>query len=480
MKKTRLLVMTLIIIAGIFSVPGLKGLGMEEKAAGYQKVRIKKIPISVQCWTFRNFSFYETLDKAKELGVRFLQPYPGQLLSRGSKERFNHQLSDEQITQVKNNLKEYGISLVSYGVVGFDNKEADMKKVFDFARKLGIRTIVTEPKFDDFSLLEKMVKKYNINIAIHNHPLPSKYARPETVLEHVKGLDPRIGACADTGHWMRTGVDPVKALRMLEGRIIDVHLKDLNVFGKKNAYDVPFGDGKANIRAILAELTRQNYFGFLAVEHEKKEDIDNPVPPIRKGLDYIKNVTYYQDYEEILSRSFRTYSKHGWNHYGPGYFDLDQNTGILKGNGGMGIFWFSRKMLKDFILDLEYRCTDKFTNSGVFLRIPDMVMSNEYIFHSFEVQINDSGKGIHKTAAVYDAEPPIKDAFRPSGEWNHMKIICIGDRIKVELNGVTVLDWEAEPRGKVRDFDREGYFGLQNHDSRSPIYFRNIFIKEIK
>jgi sugar phosphate isomerase/epimerase len=308
MKKTILLVMTLIIIAGILSVPGLKGFGTEEKVAGDQKVRIKKIPISVQCWTFRKFSFYETLDKAKELGVRFLQPYPGQLLSRGSKERFNHQLSDEQITQVKNKLKEHGISLVSYGVVGFDNKEADMKKVFDFARKLGIRTIVTEPEFDDFSLLDKMVKKYNINIAIHNHPFPSKYARPETVLEHVKGLDTRIGACADTGHWMRTGVDPVKALRMLEGRIIDVHLKDLNVFGKKNAYDVPFGEGKANIRAILAELTRQNYFGFLAVEHEKKEDIENPVPPIRKGLDYIKSVTYYQDYEEILSRSFRTYS----------------------------------------------------------------------------------------------------------------------------------------------------------------------------
>ena len=480
MKKTIVLAVALILIAGILSVSGLEGFGTEENAAGHQKVRIKKIPISVQCWTFRKFSFYETLDKAEELGVRFLQPYPGQLLARGSKERFNHQLGDEQITQVKNKLKEYGISLVSYGVVGFDNKEADMKKVFNFARKLGIRTIVTEPKFDDFSLLEKMVKKYNINIAIHNHPLPTKYALPETVLGYVKGLDPRIGACADTGHWMRTGVDPVKALRMLEGRIIDVHLKDLNVFGKKNAYDVPFGDGKANIRAILAELTRQNYFGFLSVEHEKKEDIENPVPPVRKGLDYIKSVTYYQDYEEILSRSFRTYSKHSWNHYGPGYFDLDQNTGILKGNGGMGLFWFSRKKFKDFILDLEYRCSDKFTNSGIFLRIPDMVVSNEYIFHSFEIQINDSGKGIHKTAAVYDAEPPIKDAFKPSGEWNHMKIICTGGGIKVELNGVMVLDWEAEPRGKVRDFAGEGYFGLQNHDSRSPIYFRNIFIKEIK
>ncbi len=50
----------------------------------------------------------------------------------------------------------------------------------------------------------------------------------------------------------------------------------------------------------------------------------------------------------------------------------------------------------------------------------------------------------------------------------------------MELNGVAVLDWEAEPRGKVKDFAESGYMGLQNHDSRSPVFFRNIFIKEIK
>jgi len=474
------MVLAMILMAGIFSGAPLEGLEQPDREEGQQKIRIKKFPIAVQCWTYRQFSFYETLDKVKDLGIRYLQPYPGQPLSKGSRIRFDHGLSDEKITEIQNKLKESGISLVSYGVVGFGNTETEMKKVFDFARKMGIRTIVTEPKFSDFSLLEKMVKKYNINVAIHNHPLPTKYARPETVLEHIKGLDSRIGACADTGHWMRAGVDPVKALRLLEGRITDVHLKDLNVFGKKEAYDVPFGSGKAQIEKILEELTRQNYYGFLSIEHEKKEDISNPAPPIQKGLDYIKSITYYQDYEEILARWFRTYSKHGWNQYGPGYFELNSNTGVLKGHGGMGLFWFSQKKFKDFILDLEYKCADKFTNSGIFLRVPDVVVSNEYISHSFEVQINDAGEGVHKTAAVYDAEAPVLDAFNPSGEWNHMKITCKGDRIKVELNGKLVLDWKTEPRGKIKDFAEEGYIGLQNHDSRSPAYFRNIFVKEIK
>ena len=109
-----------------------------------------------------------------------------------------------------------------------------------------------------------------------------------------------------------------------------------------------------------------------------------------------------------------------------------------------------------------------------------MPKNDDYIYHSFEIQINDSGKGVHKTAAVYDAEPPNADAFKESGEWNHLKIILKGKNIQVELNGVGVLDWDAEPRGKVKDFADEGYIGLQNHDSRSPAYFKNIFIKELK
>jgi len=193
--------------------------GVKEEVAktNYEEVRIKKFPISMQCWTFRKFTFFETLKKVKELGINYLQPYPGQLLIRDVHDvKFDHNLNDDLIKKVKSKLKEHGISLVSYGVVGFDNNEESMRKVFDFAKKMGIRTIVTEPEFDDFSLIEQMVQEYNINIAIHNHPEPSKYARPETVLDRVKGLDTRIGSCADSGHWMRVGLKPVEALRLLE------------------------------------------------------------------------------------------------------------------------------------------------------------------------------------------------------------------------------------------------------------------------
>ena len=479
MKKGHVLFLAGFLFLTCLCYPGLFQMAETAEEIDYSDIRIKEFPFAVQCYSFRRFTFMETLQKVKDLGVRYLQPYPGQRLSADLPGvPFNHTLSPENIKRVKAKLRELGLSLVGYGVVVFKNDEAEMRTVFDFAREMRIPTIVTEPEYDDFTLLEKMVQEYRINIAIHNHPPPTKYARPETVLAHVEGLDERIGDCADTGHWMRTGVDPLEALRTLEGRILDVHLKDLDQFGERGAVDVPYGDGKANVRAIMAELTRQNFAGYITIEYESEPD--DPSASIQKGLEYINSITYFKGYDEILSRSRGRYSKQGWNHYGPGYFVLDEKTGILKGNGGMGLFWYSVKKYKDFVLELDFKCEMDITNSGVFVRVPEMLSSNSYINHSFEIQIDDASEGIHATGAAYDAEAPTQKASKPTGDWNHFKITFKGSRLSVELNNVLVLDWEAEPRGKIRDFAPEGYIGLQNHDSRAPAYFRNIFIKELK
>jgi hypothetical protein len=145
----------------------------------------------------------------------------------------------------------------------------------------------------------------------------------------------------------------------------------------------------------------------------------------------------------------------------------------------MGLLWYSVKEFSDFVLELDFRCTSAETNSGVFVRVPGMPTSDDYIYHSFEVQIYDAGEGIHVTGAAYDAEAPTHQASNPPGEWNHFKITFVGDRLQVELNGEAILDWEAEPRGKVEDFAPSGYIGLQNHDDLSPVYFRNIIVREL-
>jgi len=184
-------------------------------------------------------------------------------------------------------------------------------------------------------------------------------------------------------------------------------------------------------------------------------------------------------FERILRLQNGRYSKHGWNHYGPGHFTLDRETGVLTAHGGMGLFWYAAEPYGDFVLELEFRTADRRNNSGIFLRVPEMPASDEYIYHSFEIQIDDGSEGVHHTGAVYDAEAPTKDASRAPGEWNHYRITFQGDRITVVLNEQQVVDWKAEPRGKIRDFASRGYIGLQNHDDGSPVQFRNVYVKRL-
>jgi len=173
------------------------------------------------------------------------------------------------------------------------------------------------------------------------------------------------------------------------------------------------------------------------------------------------------------------YAKHGWNHYGPGWFELDRDTGVLESHGGMGLLWYSVRQFADFELELEFMTSEEHTNSGVFLRVPEVPTSDEYIYESFEVQINDAGEGIHATGAVYDAEAPTASPSRGPGEWNRMGVRFVGDRIQVWINDEPVIDWSAEPRGKVKSFAQRGYLGLQNHDWDTSVSFRNIRVRDL-
>jgi sugar phosphate isomerase/epimerase len=155
--------------------------------------------------------------------------------------------------------------------------------VFDFAKDMGIETIVSEPTDDSFDLLDKLTAEYGINVAIHNHPQPSHYFDPETVLKAIKGHSARIGACADTGHWTRSGLNAVDCLKKLEGHIITLHFKDVNEQTKK---DVPMGTGQTDVKGMLTELKRQKFHGVLSMEYENGTTGEQLLSEIKQSLVY--------------------------------------------------------------------------------------------------------------------------------------------------------------------------------------------------
>jgi sugar phosphate isomerase/epimerase len=266
--------------AGASTSPALKKTTINEQAMN--KLGWK---LSVQAYTFRKISLFETIDTVAALGVKYIELYPGQMLSPQDKVPFDHNAKPEQIEAVMKKLAAAGVTAVNYGVVGLSKDEADSRKVFEFAKKMGLKTIVSEPPPDAFDTVEKLVNEYGINVAIHDHPKPSHYWNPDAVLEVCKGRSNRIGACADLGHWYRSGLVPLECLKKLEGRIICSHLKDLKtVDGKKE--DVPLGEGETNTKALLAEIHRQGAKDVVfSIEYEKTEG-DELIANVVKCIEY--------------------------------------------------------------------------------------------------------------------------------------------------------------------------------------------------
>ncbi len=220
-----------------------------------------------QAYTFRLFTFEEALNKIDSAGLRYVEAFPGQKIGAGSTEAMTYELSQEGRALVKKLLKDKGITVWAYGVVGAKD-EAEWEKVFQFAKDLGIKVINSEPGEKQLDFLSKLCDKYDIKLAIHNHPEPSHYWNPDVILKAIEGKSARIGAAADVGHWMRSGLDPVASLKKLEGKVFHLHFKDLNEFGSKKAHDVHWGTGRLGMEAVQAELKRQGYKGMISAEYE--------------------------------------------------------------------------------------------------------------------------------------------------------------------------------------------------------------------
>jgi sugar phosphate isomerase/epimerase len=261
--------------------------GAKEQA---DNVKCENWRLGVQAWSFNRFTFYEAVDKTASLGLKWMEAYPhGQKLSKDKPNIiFGHNMPPEAKQEVKQKLKDAGIKLVNYGVANLPNNEAECRKVFDFAREMGIETIVSEPPEDAFDLIDRLCQEYQISVAIHNHANPTPYWDPNTVLKVCKGRSKWLGACPDTGHWVRSGINPVEALKKLEGRVLAVHLKDMNEFGSLDAHCVPWGTGKADIKAILTEFHRQNFKGVFSIEYEY--NWENSLPQMQQCVEYFNKV----------------------------------------------------------------------------------------------------------------------------------------------------------------------------------------------
>ena len=239
--------------------------------------------MGIQSYSLRGFDAKTALKHTKALGLKYWEAYPRHV-PMGT--------LPKHIREQKAMLKEAGVTLLAYGVLGFDANETKARQAFDFAKAMGIQALSANPKKDEatFDLLDKLVKEYEIAIAIHNHGPGAMYDKISDVEEMVKGRHPLIGACVDTGHYIRSDEDAVQAISRLGKRVFGVHLKDVKTIekdGKRSKKFTILGQGDLDVPGCLVALRKLDYKHSLSLEYE--ENPKNPLSDLNVCLQVVRD-----------------------------------------------------------------------------------------------------------------------------------------------------------------------------------------------
>lgn len=228
--------------------------------------------LGLQTWTCRNMNFDQVVEFAVKHGITHLEMIKAHLDPNGPK---------EETLRKKAILDQKGLTAYSFGVNATSMDKEKNRELFEFAKLMGIKVIIVEPKnLDEWNNLEELVKEYDIRLAIHNHGTGTVYGDPATVKKVLAARDRRIGVCLDVGWVTAAGFDAAAVFRDYGDRVYDMHFKDKVVEtssdGKKTPVDTEIGKGKANYAGLFAEIKKSKWSGVMAIETDHKGFAEDP------------------------------------------------------------------------------------------------------------------------------------------------------------------------------------------------------------
>ncbi|PYV16497.1 MAG: sugar phosphate isomerase/epimerase [Acidobacteria bacterium] len=261
---------------GAGAVPALALRGAAAAASGDPWLGLK---VGVASYTLRELPLEAAIQGIRRVGVRYASIKDVHLPRKSSA---------EERRAVIRKFKEAGITPLSCGNVSMQNSEADIRDAFQYARDAGLPTIVCSPHPDSLAILDRLVKEFDIRLAIHNHgPEDKRFPSPYDVWQAVQKYDARIGLCIDVGHSARARVDPAEAIVKCKARLYDLHLKDLASTEPKAA-TLEVGRGVLDIKGICRALLSIRYQHQVAFEYEK--DGDDPLPGLAESVGYVRGL----------------------------------------------------------------------------------------------------------------------------------------------------------------------------------------------
>ena len=223
--------------------------------------------ISAQCWSFREFTLFEAIEMAAAAGMGGVEVFPGQKLGADHGDaKIGPDLPDDKIQALLDHLKKNKLAAYNFGVTEIPKEEDKARKVFEFAKKLGLYGVTTE-SLGGIDTLEKLAVEYDIKVCFHNHPKPTPLWNPDKIWKAIDGRHQNIGYCADIGHWATSGLDPLEVIRKVAPRVLAFHMKDRASITEWT-HDRPFGTGIIDLPTILDEVRKHGFAGNVSIEYE--------------------------------------------------------------------------------------------------------------------------------------------------------------------------------------------------------------------
>lgn len=239
--------------------------------------------LAIQTWTLRNMEFDQVVAFAKKQGIKNLQVIAKHVDPNSTREEY---------MKKKAVLDANGLRAYTFGVAGTSMDKEQNRKLFTFAKDMGIQLIIVEPPdFRILNNLSELAKEYDIRVGIHNHGIRSLYGNPLVVRTLLKGLDSRVGVCMDAGWITSTGMDPTRVFKEYEGRVYDIHLKDKRVEktqGDDVSFDTHIGEGQGKLDQLMAELKKSGWKGNLAIETDSNDFARSPEEFVSKAKAFVE------------------------------------------------------------------------------------------------------------------------------------------------------------------------------------------------
>ncbi len=239
------------------------------------------LKIGVATYTLRELPIEEAIKAVKRVGLEYVS-------IKNVKNHIDLTHTTEERKQRAQMFREAGITPLSVGNVSLRGDEAEIRRAFEYARDIGVKTMVCAPEKQLVPILDKLVKEFDIRLAIHNHgPEDKQFPSPYDVMSAVEKYDKRIGLCIDVGHTARAGVDPAESIIKCRERLYDLHMKDIYALGPRNT-PIESGRGILNLHSILSALVKIKYQDLVGFEYEK--DGKDPVPGLAESIGYTRGL----------------------------------------------------------------------------------------------------------------------------------------------------------------------------------------------